>query len=325
MKYIEVIASEGSAATVLAIAEKVKATDVRFGMVGDDGMQTMRLLVSNDNLQLTLDRLQTVLGAQNSARIIVLNVEASLPKTVEEKAPKKDSATAARELIYTEVERGAKLDWNFNALVVLSTIVAAIGLLENNIAVVVGAMVIAPLLGPNLALSLGTALGDVDLMRKSFKTLIVGLLLAIFLSAVLGFFWTASLDSNELLSRTEVNIESIILALASGAAAALSLTTGLSGVLVGVMVAVALLPPAVTLGIMLGSGNVVFATGAGLLLAVNIVSVNLASKIVFYLKGVHPRTWLEKETAKKAMFRYVLGWVVTLFLLVLLMYMRRYG
>jgi len=67
------------------------------------------------------------------------------------------------------------------------------------------------------------------------------------------------------------------------AAAALSLTTGLSSVLVGVMVAVALLPPAATLGIMLGQGNMSLAIGAGLLLAVNIVSVNLASKIVFLL------------------------------------------
>jgi uncharacterized hydrophobic protein (TIGR00341 family) len=324
MKYVEIIADAGSSGIVSAIAEKAKAMDFRLGVVGKDGMQQMRMLVSDDNLQLALDTLQNVLGAQPTARILVMSVEASLPKPVDEENDNEDSATAARELLYEEVEKGALLDLNFCLLVVLSTIVAAIGLIENNIAVVIGAMVIAPLLGPNLALSLGTALGDVALMRKSAQTLFVGILLAVALSAVFGVLWPSALTSHELMARTHATLDSILLALASGAAAALSLTTGLSAVLVGVMVAVALLPPAATLGIMLGDGNLSLATGAGLLLAVNVVCVNLASKIVFFLKGIHPRTWLEKEKAKRAMLLYVLGWIITLLILLLLMYVRSY-
>lgn len=285
-------------------------------------MQQMRMLIDEDNLQSALDAMQNVLGAQPTARIVVLSIEASLPKPVEDKDKKKKSATAARELLYEEVMTGARLDLNFLLLVVLSTIVAAIGLIENNVAVVIGAMVIAPLLGPNLALSLGTALGDVTLMRKSAQTLFTGILLAVALSAIFGLLWSSTLSSHELMSRTDVAFDSILLALVSGAAAALSLTTGLSGVLVGVMVAVALLPPAATLGIMLGAGHPELAVGAGLLLAVNIVCVNLASKVVFFLKGIHPRTWLEKEKANRAMVRYVLGWIVTLLVLLVLMYMR---
>jgi uncharacterized hydrophobic protein (TIGR00341 family) len=322
MKYVEIIADAASSHTVSAVAEKAKAMDFRLGVVGKDGMQQMRMLVSDDNLQLALDTLQNLLGAQPTARIVVLSVEASLPKPAEEENKNNDSATTARELLYEEVEKGARLDSNFCLLVVLSTIVAAIGLIEDNIAVVIGAMVIAPLLGPNLALSLGTALGDLVLMRKSARTLLVGILLAVALSAVFGVLWPSALTSHELMSRTHPALDSIFLALASGAAAALSLTTGLSGVLVGVMVAVALLPPAATLGIMLGDGNPALAMGAGLLLAVNVVCVNLASKIVFFLKGIHPRTWLEKEKAKQAMLRYVLGWIATLLILLLLMYVR---
>jgi len=294
--------------------------DFRLGVVGKDGMQQMRMLINDDHLQLALDTLQNVLGAHAATHIVVLSVEASLPKPAEEEENKEDSATAARELLYQEVQKGARLDLNFYLLVVLSTIVATIGLIENNIAVVIGAMVITPLLGPNLALSLGTALGDAALMRKSARTLFVGILLAVALSAVFGALWPSPLNSHELMSRTYASLDSILLALASGAAAALSLTTGLSGVLVGVMVAVALLPPAATLGIMLGDGNPSLAMGAGLLLAINIVCVNLASKIVFFLKGIHPRTWLEKEKAKRAMLRYVVGWIVTLLILMLLMY-----
>lgn len=322
MKYVEIIADAGSADTVAAIAEKVRATDFRLGVVAEDGMQQMRMLLGDDDLQTVLDTLQNVLGAQPTARIVVLPIEASLPKPAEGKNRKEDSATAAREVLYEQVERGARLDSNFLLLVVLSTVVAAIGLIEDNVAVVIGAMVIAPLLGPNLALSLGTALGDVALMRKSLQTLLVGILLAVGLSAVFGLIWPSPLASHELISRTNASLDSIVLALASGAAAALSLTTGLSGVLVGVMVAVALLPPAATLGIMLGYGNTSLALGAGLLLAINVVCVNLASKIVFFLRGVRPRTWLDKERAKRAMTRYVLGWIVTLAILLSLMYAR---
>ena len=322
MKYVEIIADAGSLDTVSAIAEKVSAVDFRLGIAEEDGMQQMRMLVSDDNLKKALDTLQTVLGAQPTARIVVLNVETMLPKPAKEESKKEDAATAVRELLYKEVEKGARLDLNFVLLVILSTVVAAIGLIEDNIAVVIGAMVIAPLLGPNLALSLGTALGDLALMRKSAQTLFVGIALAVVLSAFFGMLWPSDLTSHELLSRTHVALDSMLLALASGAAAALSLTTGLSGVLVGVMVAVALLPPAATLGIMLGDGNPSLAISAGLLLAINIVCVNLASKLVFYFKGISPRTWLEKEKAKRAMYRYVLGWIITLLILLLLIYLR---
>jgi uncharacterized hydrophobic protein (TIGR00341 family) len=176
-------------------------------------------------------------------------------------------------------------------LVMLSTAVAAIGLIKNNVAVVIGAMLIAPLLGPNLAFGLGTALGDISLMRKSALTNSVGIILAVILSVVVGVFWPFDVSSPELAARAVVGLDSVALALASGAAAALSLTTGLSSVLVGVMVAVALLPPAVTLGLMLGHEDTAAAVGAGLLLAINVVCINLAIKVVFFIKGIHPRTW----------------------------------
>jgi uncharacterized hydrophobic protein (TIGR00341 family) len=322
MKYVEVIAESGSVPVVRTIAEKYKAEDFRLGLVGDDGMQPMRLVVTDDKLQSVLDALQSILGAQATAQILVMPIEASLPKPEEKERSAEDKATAAREALYEEVEKSSRLNANFIVLVMLSTVVAAIGLIENNIAVVIGAMVIAPLLGPNLALSLGTALGDIPLMRKSVYTLLVGILLVLVLSAAIGFAWPSGLNGSELMLRTEPTLESVVLALASGAAAALSLTSGLSSILVGVMVAVALLPPAATCGLMLGHGNLGLSSGAGLLLAVNVVCVNLASKIVFFIKGIHPRTWLEKEKARRATVVYVIVWLVTLLILVAAIYAR---
>ena len=119
------------------------------------------------------------------------------------------------------------------------------------------------------------------------------------------------------MNRTDVGMDGIVLALVSGAAAVLSLTAGWSNSLVGVMVAVAILPPTATVGLMLGSGNYQHALGAALLLAVNIVCVNLASNIAFLLKGVKPRTWYEKKKAKQSLIIFVLFWLVVLAVLVM--------
>ena len=138
------------------------------------------------------------------------------------------------------------------------------------------------------------------------------------LSVLIGLSWPFDIDSPELMARTNVGLDSLALALASGAAAALSLTTGLSSVLVGVMVAVALLPPAATFGLMLGHGQYQLAVGALLLLIANVVCLNLATKIVFWLKGISPRTWWQKEKAKRAMRVYILVWLTGLTILVIL-------
>jgi len=325
MKLIEVIADEGSVKTVAAIAEKHKVRDFRTGLKDKDDSQLMRLVVTDDKVQEVLDSLQGVLGAQTYAKLLVYPIDISLPKQTEEQEEKESKATQARESLYKEVQKNSRLDMNYLVLVLLSTIVAAIGLIENNVAVVIGAMVIAPLLGPNLAFGLGTALGDLSLMKNSLKTLFAGVLLAVTISVFLGIVWPFPVTSPELLSRTDAGLDSIALAFASGAAAALSMSTGLPSVLVGVMVAVALLPPAATLGLMLGHARIDLATGAALLLAVNIVSVNLACKLVFLIKGVQPRTWWEKEKAKKAMRSYILVWVVTLLLLGLVIYVRTFS
>lgn len=323
MKYIEVVTDAGNADTVSAIAEKLEASDFRVGAIDVDGMQAMRLLVTDDKIQSVLDSLQNLFGSTPTTRIVVMPIEIALPKSSAEERKEENAATTAREALYQGVIKNSRLDLNFMVLVFLSTTVAAIGLIENNVAVVIGAMVIAPLLGPNLAFGLGTALGDIELMQKSALTTSAGILFAIVLSMLMSLFWLFDITSPELIARTNVGMDSVALALASGAAAALSLTTGLSSVLVGVMVAVALLPPAVTLGLMLGSGNISLAIGSGLLLAVNLVCVNLASKVVFFVKGIRPRTWWEKKKATRAMTIYILVWVITLLILVFFVYGRQ--
>lgn len=99
--------------------------------------------------------------------------------------------------------------------------------------------------------------------------------------------------------RTEINYSGTVIALVSGAAASLSLATGLSSVLVGVMVSVALMPP-----------------------AVNIVSIKLSAKPVFLLKGIQPRIWIEARKASQSRILYFLVWITLLALLIAMIYLR---
>jgi len=320
MKIIEVITDKGNIDTVIGIAEQHEVSDYWLGVEDERNRQSIRLLVKTEIIQTILDRLQTLLGSSENSHVVVQATEVVLPKpvTAEKIDAESKKTTTYREEIYSTSLKETKLNGHYIALVVLSTLVAAIGLIEDNVAVIIGAMVIAPLLGPNLALGLATALGDRELMGRAFLSILVGLSMAILLSFLLGLVWPPILTSTELIGRTSVGLDSVVLALASGAAAVMSLTSGVSTVLVGVMVAVALLPPAATVGLMLAAGHMDMAQGAALLLAVNIVSVNLAAKLVFLVKGVRPRTWLEQKKAKQSMWLYVFIWVVTLVILIFL-------
>ena len=322
MKIIEVIADESYIDSIKKIVEKNDAPD--FWVVSSDREErkVVRILVKPEQRQIILDALQEILATSFSYRVVVIPVEAALPREEAEEETEITSATeTTREELYNSIGKNARLNQTYLLLIFLSTVVVAIGLLKDNVAVVIGAMVIAPLLGPNLAMALGTALGDTDLMWKAFKTGLAGMSLALVLSIIIGVFWPLNIESRELLARTNVGLDSAVLAMASGAAAVISLTSGIPSILVGVMVAVALLPPAATMGLMLGAGQTDLAYGAAFLLAVNIVAINLSAKLGFLIQGIKPRTWLEKKKAKQSMQSYIIIWVLTLAALLLVIYL----
>ena len=324
MRIIEVITDQGHVDTLRGIAAQQEAVDIWVGHNDEDGRCSTRLLVRPERQQAVMDALQSLLATADDTRILVLPVEAALPRIedIDLEDEKQNSITRSREELYQKIVSGAKLDSNFMYMVIMSTIVAAIGLLEDNVAVVIGAMVIAPLLGPNMALAFATTLGEGKLLWSALKSNMAGLLTALLLSTLIGFIWPLNFDSRELMMRTDVGMDGVVLALVSGAAAVLSLTAGLASSLVGVMVAVAILPPTATLGLMLGAGNYQYALGAALLLAVNVVCVNLASNITFLLKGIKPRTWFEKKKAKQSLIIFVLFWLIVLTVLIVVVKIR---
>ena len=325
MRIIEVVTDHGHVDTLRGIAEQQDVLDIWIGHNDEDGRCSTRLLVRPEKQQAVIDALQSLLSAAENTRLLVLPVEATLPRLEEDdpEEEKKNTVTRSREELYQKIVTGAKLDSNFMYMVIMSTIVAAIGLLEDNVAVVIGAMVIAPLLGPNMALAFATTLGEGKLLWLALKANIAGLFTALVLSILIGFIWPLNFDSHELMIRTDVGMDGIVLALVSGAAAVLALTAGLSNSLVGVMVAVAILPPTATVGLMLGSGHYQYALGAALLLAVNIVCVNLSSNITFLLKGIKPRTWFEKKKATQSKIILILFWLIVLAVLIMVVNVRQ--
>jgi uncharacterized hydrophobic protein (TIGR00341 family) len=329
MRLVEVVAPIKHADTVLAMGKFYGALDAWAGQPDGSGRVSVRMLVPDEARQALTDSLQNLFEGEDSARIVISPIDAVLPRPApkpdEEDKRRSKRVAATREELYEEIVKGAELDSNFLLLVVLSTVVAAIGLAENSVAVVVGAMVIAPLLGPNIAFAFATSLGDKTLLWSALRTNLAGLGLALALSIAIGLIWPVNLDSGEIASRTTVGLDGVALALASGAAAVLSLTTGLSSTLVGVMVAVALLPPTAVLGMTIGAGRLDLATGAALLLAVNLVCVALSAKIVFWVKGVKPSSWIERNRARQSMATYISLWAVLLSILVAVILIRSTG
>lgn len=317
MRLIEVEFPESYCERIKKYAELSEALHWRMSDVDGDGRCVLRAVFESGATQELMDALQSLFEDEKNWRIIVLPVEAMAPKP-EGKQPEKEKrkkTAASREEIYQDTAAGAALTNDFLIFTALSTIVAAIGLSANNVAVVIGAMVIAPLLGPVVAFAFAAAIGDLALLLRSSRTALAGLALGAIISVFIGAVFPVDFSSGELTSRTALGLDSMALALASGGAAALSIAIGLPTALVGVMVAVALLPPSAAAGMYLGAGDFENAIRAALLLTVNVVCVNLAALLVFSYKGIRPRTWIEQISASKAT-RVNIG--VLVFLLTLL-------
>jgi len=288
--------------------------------VDPDGVRDMAQIVLEDNqCQALMDTLQTLFIGREDWRLVLTDVEAVLPRVeaepdetddVEDK--KKPAGQAVREALFEEVMGNSRITGDFLLLTMLSAIVAAIGLNEDNVAVVIGAMVIAPLLGPILAFGLAAALGSGKFMVQAARTAGVGLSVGIGTVFLLSLVMPINLASQELVARTDISAEIVALALASGAAAALSTTGGLSASLVGVMVAVALLPPSAAAAMYLGAGEIRSALAALIVVALNITCVLISTQMVFALKGVRPRRWIQQKNAARSLRLNLIVWACLL-------------
>lgn len=169
--------------------------------------------------------------------------------------------------------------------------IATLGLVLNSPAVVIGAMLISPLMGPILAAGLAFAASDIYLGIKSVFSLILSVLASVGFSAALVWLLPFQSPTSELLARTQPNLLDLAVAVFSGlagsAVVARSLSGGAASALPGVAIAVALMPPLCTVGFGVGSGwNWPIISGAALLFLTNLVAIAASAFLVFYLVGM---------------------------------------
>ncbi len=281
-----------------------------------------RVLVKHTELQQVLDTISDTIYHLPGGNIIVNEVEAVYPepKTGESEDNLYYFGGLTREELRANVESGAQLNLNYLVLLGLSTIVAAIGLHTGDIAAVIGAMVIAPMLQSNIAFSFGITVGDMPLMRRALKVNAIGFLLAFTISYCIGSLWPNGDEWNDvLLARANIEYSHLVLALAAGAAAVLSLTAGVSSALVGVMVSVALLPPLAAAGLLAGQGDWMRASDALALAFANALCINIAAKIVFQLKKIKPGWDGDAKTAQSSLrISYSIAFIMLLGIIALI-------
>ncbi len=261
----------------------------------------LRILLDAKESELVMDLLEKQYPSEEGNRLIVLPVEAILPR-VKSKEEEELPGRIGREELYEDIKEAAQFSKVYLMMSILATIVAAIGFYENSVIVIIGAMVIAPLIGPIVALSLASTLGDLALLRHASLTSIAGITTSVIIAVLIGMVFQLDLTLVQMLSQTRIAIGNIIVALASGCAGALAFATGVSATLIGVMVAVALLPPLVVFGMLLGSGQFTLALGALALFLTNVICINLSGMATFLIQGISPLTWWEKDRAKKATY-----------------------
>jgi uncharacterized hydrophobic protein (TIGR00271 family) len=200
-----------------------------------------------------------------------------------------------RNLVFSELESASSPGFDYFLMVILSCSIATFGLVTDSSAVIIGAMLVAPLMSPILGVSLATVGGKDRMFRKAGVALIEGVILALLLSMLWGwiarilpFGYLAQLP-HEVLIRTRPNPLDLWIALAGGAAAAYALAQPrLSATLPGVAIATALMPPVCTVGIGIAMGNSSVILGASLLFVTNLVTISFAGILVFLALGFRP-------------------------------------
>jgi uncharacterized hydrophobic protein (TIGR00341 family) len=234
-----------------------------------------------------------------------------------EQIAREELQSAARDLVPASLPIYA-------GMTIVSAIIATAGLLLDSAAVVVGSMVIAPLIGPAMATSVGTVFRDRDLFQEGVKLQVIGATLTIASAALFAILIRTGnlvppgldiLSISQIRERFRPNVLSLVIALGSGAAGVISLASGVSSALVGVMIAVALVPPAATVGIAIAWGNTALALGSGVLLLVNVLSINLAALLVLWYMGYRPTKWFHVESTRETFLRRVAVLLVSILLL----------
>ena len=201
-----------------------------------------------------------------------------------------DLTAKDRAAVMLDMRRKATGNPDFYILLTLATAIAYFGLTQDSTAVIIGAMLIAPLMNPMMSMAFGIATANFNLMGNGVNTTLRGVIAAIGIAALLAVFLPPQPVTPQILSRTQPTYLDLLVALFSGAAGAYAMTRAdAAGAIPGVAIAAALVPPLGVVGYGLGLGRLDIAGGALLLFAANLAAIVLAAALVFLVMGFQPR------------------------------------
>jgi uncharacterized hydrophobic protein (TIGR00271 family) len=197
-------------------------------------------------------------------------------------------------VVLAEINYGSEPAVRFYALVATSTLIAAFGLIANSVAVIIGAMVVAPLMTPIFGMALALVRGDGKLLGRALQAETVGVFLAVGVSAIFGSLPLALQVTPEMLARTQPTLLDLLVAVLAGFAGAYAvIDEHLSPALPGVAIAVAVVPPLANAGLCLAVGAYLGMYGSLLLFLANLLSILIVSSVVFVAAGLATRIELE--------------------------------
>lgn len=185
---------------------------------------------------------------------------------------------ATKEAIIADIPFKGHTAW----ILICSIFIASVGLNANSTAVVIGAMLISPLMGPILGVGMSIAINDVDTLRRSLKNFTVMVTLSVLTAYLFFAVFPLRVESSELLARTAPDIRDVLIAFFGGLALVIARARKgtIASVIFGVAIATALMPPLCTVGFGLAIGNLAYAGGAMYLFTINSIFIALATFIV---------------------------------------------
>lgn len=221
---------------------------------------------------------------------------------------KADDETIDQRIRLDVIMRGSNL-W----ILIFAILIASIGLNVNSTAVIIGAMLISPLMGPIIGMGYGVGINDYGLLRYAFQNLLTATMIALLASAL--YFMVTPLDMarSELLARTTPTIWDVLIAFFGGLAGIIGITRKeKSNVIPGVAIATALMPPLCTAGFGLATWNLSYFFGAFYLYVINFVFITIAVVIIVRVFNISEKKYIETHVAKKAQGYIVFIAIVTI-------------
>ena len=281
----------------------------------------MEIVVPSGAAEEIVGLLESRYGAYDSFRILVSPLEAMVPRR--EAADEEEEQTASGapinvEELHQEVLAQSRLDTEYTVSIAIAAIVAAAGIVRGSTELIVASMILAPLLGPSMALATATALGDLEMGRRAILATGAGIGISLMMGAAMGAIFGVPIEATHVTGRLSIGVLDFVVAGTAGTAGALSYTSGAFGRIVGVMIAVALLPPMVLTGMLIGDMQFTVAIWPGLITMINLIAINLSGVAVLFIRKIRPRRIYEQDRARRAVIGSIVIWGLTFVVLILL-------